>query len=72
MSLQGRKILLELVTARAKGIADREALVTEYLAARLDNFKRRMQTVNEQYRDNADLPPCPPDCPPKEINGVVI
>lgn len=45
-----------------EGICDRDKIVSDYLRVRVKAFDRRMQTINEIVRDDADLPRCPPDC----------
>jgi hypothetical protein len=57
-----KKAMQELLACKAKGICERDKLVNVYLAKRIAVYERRMQTVNEAYRDDNCLPRCPPVC----------
>jgi 16S rRNA C1402 N4-methylase RsmH len=64
MSYHGRKIINDLARCKVEGICDRDKIASAYLAARVEAYRDRMQTINEEYRDVAELPRCPPVCPP--------
>jgi len=70
MSSHGRKAIQKVLKCKAQGVCDKEAIATQYLQARVDNYVRRMSTINEQYRETVELPPCPPVCP--IIDGEVL
>lgn len=57
-----RKVIKDLAKCKVEGMCARDKLATRYLAARIDVYERRMQTLNEKFRQEEDLPPCPPDC----------
>ena len=67
------KALRALLACKVEGICERDKLVNVYLAKRIEAYERRMQTVNEVVRDEADLPPCPPICDdPKVVKTVRV
>ena len=62
MANGAKKAIAKLLACKAEGICERDKLVNLYFKKRIDVYERRMQTINEAYRDENDLPRCPPDC----------
>ena len=58
-----KKAVAKLLNCKAEGICERDKLVNVYLAKRIEVYERRMESINEVYREENDLPRCPPVCP---------
>ena len=67
-----KKAMQQLLQCKAEGICERDKLVNIYLSKRIAVYERRMQTVNEVYRDENCLPRCPPVCPDQDDDDVTI
>ena len=73
MANGAKKAIRRLFECKAEGICERDKLVNVYLAKRIEVYERRMQSINEVYRDDNDLPRCPPLCPEViEITGEIL
>ena len=70
MANGAKKAIARLLECKAEGICERDKLVNVYLTKRIEAYDRRMQSINEVYRDENELPRCPPDCE-KEVAVVV-
>ena len=62
MANGAKRAIRELFACKAEGICERDKLVNTYLSKRIEVYERRMQSINEVYRDDNELPRCPPDC----------
>jgi hypothetical protein len=66
----GKKALQALLACKAEGICERDKILNVYLAKRIEVYERRMQSVNEVYRDENCLPRCPPVCDDKDVTII--
>ena len=69
MANGAKKAIRHLLQCKAEGICERDKLINVYLAKRIEVYERRMQSIDEAFRDDNELPRCPPLCLEPPIDG---